>query len=227
MDKSRLRRTLADYRALLKEVDGWFAGCLAAPLGTERIACRRGCNECCRGLFDITLLDAFLIQEAVKDLEKAVGAEVRRRAALRLPELKRLWPDLAPPYLLNTLPKEEWMEMPEDDAIPCPLLGEDGFCLIYEARPMTCRLHGLPHVDLSGVIFLDSWCSRNFNGEDPLADPSLRWVFREAFAREASLVRELSEILTGIPRSEMDTFIPLVLLTDYAAVDWRNAFAAI
>jgi Fe-S-cluster containining protein len=227
MDNNRLRQPLADYRTLLQEVDTWFAGCVAAAAGTERIACRQGCNECCRGLFDITLLDAFLIQEAVNDLEKTILEAARRRAALRLPELHRLWPDFSPPYLLNTLPEQEWTEMPEDDTIPCPLLGEDGFCLIYQARPMTCRLHGLPHVDHSGAIFLDTWCSRNFPGETPLADPSLRWFFRQAFAGEAALIRQLGEILTGTPRSEMDTFIPLALLSDYAAIDWQGAFAPI
>jgi len=83
MDNNRLRQTLADYRTLLQEVDTWFAGCVAAAAGTERIACRQGCNECCRGLFDITLLDAFLIQEAVNDLEKTILEAARRRAALR------------------------------------------------------------------------------------------------------------------------------------------------
>ncbi|NLC71319.1 MAG: YkgJ family cysteine cluster protein [Desulfuromonadaceae bacterium] len=216
-----MRRILEDYRRLLREVDSWFAGCIASA-GTERIACGRGCSECCRGLFDITLLDAFLIQEAIADLPQAAREEARQRAVSRLPELKRLWPDLSPPYLLNGLPGEEWMEMPEDDPTPCPLLGENRLCLIYEARPMTCRLQGLPHVDRSGEVFLESWCSHNFRGEKPLDDPALRWTFREAFAREAALIGKLAEILTRFPHREMDTFIPLVLLTDYDAVDWRN-----
>lgn len=216
-----LPSVLADYRRLLREIDCWFARCLAAA-GAERIACRSGCHACCRGLFDITLLDAFLIREAVAALPADVREEALRRAAPRLPELKRLWPDLAPPYLLNQLPEEEWTEMPEDDERPCPLLGADGCCLIYQARPMTCRLHGLPHVDLSGEIFLDVWCSRNFTGENPLADPALRWSFRKAFTQEAALLQQLALLLTGLPRGEMDTFIPLALLADYETVDWRS-----
>jgi Fe-S-cluster containining protein len=221
MDREGLNRILEDYRNLLQEIDAWFAGCLAAA-GPERIRCGQGCSDCCRGLFDITLLDAFLIRAAVARLPRKVLEAAQQRAATRLPELQRLWPGFAPPYLLNSLPEEEWMEMPEDDQIPCPLLGEDRLCLVYGSRPMTCRLHGLPHVDRSGEVFLDSWCSRNFPGENPLTDEALRWTFRPAFAREAALLRELGRLLTGFPRSEMDTFIPLVLLTDYAAVDWKS-----
>ncbi|MBN1141340.1 MAG: YkgJ family cysteine cluster protein [Deltaproteobacteria bacterium] len=212
---------LKDYRNLLDEIDGWFGACLNAA-GAERIRCRSGCRECCRGLFDITLLDAFLIQEAVAALPEEAREAARRRAEPRLTELKRLWPDFSPPYLLNALPEQQWTAMPEDDETPCPLLGEDGRCLIYQARPMTCRLHGLPHVDGSGEVFLDSWCSRNFPGEDPLSDPTLRWRFQEAFSREAALLAELGMLLTGMPRRELDTFIPLVLLTDYDAVAWRH-----
>lgn len=28
--------------------------------------------------------------------------------------------------------------------VPCPLLGEDGRCLVYAHRPLVCRLIGLP-----------------------------------------------------------------------------------
>ena len=215
------RRILEDYRKLLGEIDAWFGACLKAA-APERIHCRKGCRECCRGLFDITLLDALLIRDAVAALPEEVREAAQRRAAPRLTELQRRWPDFSPPYLLNTLPEQEWTEMPEDDETLCPLLGEDGRCLIYQARPMTCRLHGLPHVDCSGEVFLDSWCSRNFAGENPLADPALRWTFRAAFAREAALLAELGMLLTGAPRRELDTFIPLALLTDYDAVDWRH-----
>lgn len=28
----------------------------------------------------------------------------------------------------------------------CPLLGDDGLCELYDARPITCRLYGIPTV---------------------------------------------------------------------------------
>jgi len=45
-----------EYRSLLGGVDAWFSRCLEA--GGTAFSCRGGCSACCRGLFDITLLDA-------------------------------------------------------------------------------------------------------------------------------------------------------------------------
>lgn len=209
-----------DYRRLLAEVDGWFAGCLQAAPG--QIACRAGCNGCCRGLFDITLLDAFLLKEAFDRLpatlrQPALAAAQRRRA-----ELQQQWPGLAAPYLLNGLPDAEWTEMPEEDETPCPLLGADGRCLVYAARPLTCRLHGLPNVDLTGESFSDACCTLNYIGADPRADPRLRWPFRAAFSREIELFRAFAFELTGRDWVELDTFIPTALLIDFGAIDWRR-----
>lgn len=212
---------LDQYKGLLEQLDGWFSHC-RQQLGPERIHCRAGCSACCRGLFDITFLDARLLQAGVDKLPPAQQRQVRERALARLPELQQRWPDFAQPYLLNRYPDEEWTEMPEDDMTPCPLLGDDGVCLVYPWRPMTCRLHGLPNIDLSGESFSDDWCTLNFVGENPLALPELRWSFRACFEEEISLFRQFSNRLLGEPVNELDTFIPTALLIDFDSFDWAD-----
>ena len=214
-----IRRILREYEKLLASADRWFDTCASAA--GEAITCRKGCAQCCRGLFDITLLDAWLLREAFDRLPPAVRAPALEKAQARLQALQKEWPQLRPPYLLNLLPHEEWMETPEDDLTPCPLLDEQGLCLVYEARPLTCRLHGLPHVDVSGEVFAEEWCTLNFVGTDPLKKAELRWHFRQTFLQQLQLMRELTQQLTGYPVHEVDTFIPLALLADYTACDWR------
>lgn len=111
--------------------------------------------------------------------------------------------------------------MPEEDQTPCPLLDPNGRCLVYEWRPMVCRLHGLPNIDHSGESFADTWCTLNFAGLDPLARPELRWGFRDNFVREVGLFREFAARLLGFPVNELDTFIPTALFIDFAATDWK------
>lgn len=215
-----LQSILANYRRLLAEIDAWFAACLrAAP---QHIVCCSGCSACCRGLFDITLLDAFLLKADFDRLPEARRRPALARAETRLAELRRRWPRFQSPYLLNGLPDEEWTEMPEEDETPCPLLDDDGRCLVYAARPMTCRLHGLPNIDCSGESFSDACCTLNFVGADPLAEAALRWPFRAAFAREIDLFRAFALALTGRSWLELDTFIPTALLIDFTAIDWRK-----
>lgn len=208
-----IHRILAEYRALLETVDAWFARC-AREFGRQ-VQCRPGCSRCCRGLFDITLLDARLLRQGFEQLPAATRTTVLRKAQARLTELQRLWPGFSAPYLLNVLPDALWTEMPEDDPTPCPLLGDDGRCLVYPWRPMTCRLHGLPNIDRSGESFSDAWCTLNFVGIDPLPLPELRWTFRQAFETELRLFGEFTGRLLGAPRNELDTFIPLALLIDF------------
>ena len=213
-----LTPVLSSYQNLLAEVDDWFSGCLRT--GGSQLSCRRGCSACCRGLFDITLLDAWLLRNAFSTLPKTVQQDVLRRCQPRLAELTQRWPNLHQPYLLNALPEDEWMEMPEEDQTPCPLLDAKGDCLVYASRPMTCRLHGLPNVDISGEDFDGTVCPLHTGDPKALPEQVLHWRFRECFTREIELFGLFTRELTGEVKQELDTFIPLALLADYAAVDW-------
>ena len=46
---------------------------------------------------------------------------------------------------------------------PCPLL-EDGICLLYTARPIICRTHGLPLLTLQEGNRSVDFCPLNFRG---------------------------------------------------------------
>ena len=205
---------LIRYRDLLSEVDTWFADC--SLVAGKEISCRRGCSACCRGLFDITLLDARLLRDGFDQLESAIKKKVLHAAGQQLSGIRRIWPDFAQPYLLNQYPEAEWdLVMPEEDETPCPLLGEDGGCLVYASRPMTCRLNGIPMVDTSGELLFDEWCSLNFCSTDPLRMVALRFGFNDLFTQEQLLFREFTRRLFGRPYNELDSLIPAALLLDF------------
>jgi Fe-S-cluster containining protein len=209
-----VKKILVEYRQLLSRIDDWFAGCIVRS--GEQIACRQGCSACCRGLFEISLLDAALLQSGFAELPESVKEQVLTGARSRVADLQQRWPEFQPPYILNRLPDDEWQNMPEDDLTPCPLLGADGSCLVYESRPLTCRLHGLPNIDCSGESFSDDWCSLNFVDSNPLGMAELRYPFRDAFAREFDLLGLFSEQETGQRQLELDTFIPSGLLINFS-----------
>ncbi len=212
---------LKRYGKLLGEVDQWLASCVSNS-GPE-IACASGCAECCRGLFDITLLDACYLKSGFDGLDAAVKDSILKKAQGRIQELRLLWPDLAPPYILNYRPEEEWeVLMPDDDETPCPLLDADGRCLVYAFRPMTCRLHGLPLVDINGEVLHDEWCTHNFLHSDPLETAQLRGEFTALFRRELLLFRDFTRELVGERVNELDTFIPTALLIDYKQLPWKR-----
>jgi Fe-S-cluster containining protein len=212
---------LGCYGSLLHEVDEWFRR--ASASSGPAVSCRTGCSQCCRGLFDITLLDACYLKSGFDRLPAKTRKAVLMRAEARLLSLHALWPEFAAPFVLNYRPEEDWEDlMPEEDETPCVLLGADGRCLLYDHRPMTCRLNGIPLVDISGEVFFDEWCTLNFIGKDPLGERSLRWGFRSHFRTELELFRLFSERLLGGPVNELDTFIPTALLVDFEHFDWQG-----
>lgn len=206
--------TLLDrYGALLGEVDAWFRRCLEQH--PDLIACRGGCSECCRGLFDITLLDALYLKRGFDELHEPLKTELARGASRRLKQLSELNPAFVEPWLLNGIPEDEWDAlMPEEDETPCLLLSEAGRCMVYDYRPMTCRLNGIPLIDVSGEELFDEWCTLNFTGEEPRDLLDLRFGFTELFTRELLLFQELVHTMTGTVRNEVDLFIPAAVVME-------------
>lgn len=208
-----MKALLDRYGALLGEVDSWFQRCLEQH--PDLIACRSGCSECCRGLFDITLLDAFYLKRGFDKLPELLKAKIVDGASQRLEQLSLENPEFVAPWLLNGIPEGDWDAlMPEEDETPCLLLSENGGCLAYEYRPMTCRLNGIPLIDISGEELFDEWCTMNFTEDDPRHLTDLRFGFTELFTRELLLFQQLVHHLTGSVRNEVDLFIPAALVID-------------
>lgn len=208
-----MNNLLDRYGCLLCEVDAWFRKCnVRRP---EQITCHAGCSSCCRGLFDITLLDALYLKAGFDRLDESLRNPIIRAANERLEALSQQIPLFVEPWILNRIPEREWDTiMPEEDEEPCLLLSETGSCLVYEYRPMTCRLNGIPLIDVSGEELFDEWCTLNFVGVDPIECKDLRFRFKELFAQELLLFQELLRVLTGRTISEVDTVIPAAIVLE-------------
>ena len=216
-----MEKILKRHEALLARVGDWFARSMA--LYPEKIACVSGCSSCCRALFDITLLDAYYLKVGFDALPEKTREGVLVKCRERLRSMRLDWPEFDLPYLLNYRPEEEWETlMPEEDETSCVLLGEDGRCLVYGSRPMTCRLHGIPLIDSGGEVMHDDWCTMNFVDDDPLQLSGLRADFDEMLRQEVSIFRDFTGAFLQKRMSELDTFIPTALLIDFERFDWQG-----
>ncbi|WP_243373542.1 YkgJ family cysteine cluster protein [Geotalea sp. SG265] len=209
------------YGQLLTSVDQWFARCMAAA--PDDIRCGRGCSECCRGLFDITLLDACYLKSGFDRLSEEVKDMVLEKAIKRLNGVKAIWPEFNLPFILNHRPDAEWdAVMPDEDDTPCVLLDDHGQCLVYEHRPMTCRLHGIPLIDSGGEVIDEDGCSLNFTGMTAILPAELRFPFIELFQDETTLFKLFTKQLLKQSFSELDTLIPAAVLLSFDHAHWRQ-----
>lgn len=122
---------------------------LAADLAFERIQrdyaeavkCKRGCTDCCHALFGLFPIEAAYLREHFAKLDPAVRQEVLKRAQQAEERLNRF----------QTLMSEAHGDDPamqsyalSRERIRCPLLNDQGDCVLYQHRPVTCRVYGIP-----------------------------------------------------------------------------------
>lgn len=154
-----LKSIATAYRHELVLVDEYLAR--EAARHPEHVHCRRGCAECCYGTFALSLADIAIVQDAFTDLPRECRHGIVERARALVAEI-----GIDPSLPFNSVDEADADALLEGVAhMPCPFLGDELECLIYHARPLTCRLHGLPIKGACGEV-LDPGCHLNFVGVD-------------------------------------------------------------
>lgn len=134
---------LARFDALCAKVDDFAARVQASH--AEEMSCRAGCDGCCRTRLTVTLLEAEAIRRALAAL---AASEPQKRT-----------------YVATLAARAV------DPANPrCAALDDDGRCVIYAARPLVCRSHGVPIRSRSrkGLSVVQA-CALNFIARGPAA----------------------------------------------------------
>jgi Fe-S-cluster containining protein len=154
----------SQYRALLPILDQWFVRGVAAA-GAGVVPCRSGCTACCHGPFDISPADAALVAEGLATLPPETQADVAQRAETQLARYRKLIEGWGPPWDVDGVDEASFDALCDAlRSLPCPALGAEGGCLIYDHRPATCRITGLAMVT-RGDDLLENVCP--IQGEFP------------------------------------------------------------
>jgi len=133
----------------------------------DKIQCRKGCSKCCSQIFHITLIDAIIIGEHIRSLPQERREELQQKARDYLTNLP-----------LTGGEKEHTAGMfavgvsVVTEGVPCPALGAEGECTIYEARPVICRRFGMPIYDYKNPQNVHA-CELNFADGDEITDELL------------------------------------------------------
>ena len=130
------------YEALVEVVDQ-----VSEKMKTEYpecVTCQIGCSDCCFALFDLTLIEALYLHHQFKDRfsdeKREVLVSKANQVDRQIAKLKR--------KAINDLRagKEETLILEEMATlrVRCPLLNDVEQCDLYDFRPITCRLYGVP-----------------------------------------------------------------------------------
>ncbi len=110
----------------------------------DLVKCKSGCSDCCHALFDLTLVEAIYINYRFLELlEASKREEIMERANnadRKIYKIKR--------QAHKALEKgENEVKILSDigaERVRCPLLNKEEMCELYEYRPITCRVYGIP-----------------------------------------------------------------------------------
>ncbi len=173
------------------------------------INCKKGCTDCCYALFDLTLVEALYLNHKFRDafgvnadfLETANKAD---RALVRLK--KRAFQEY------NENKKDEVTILHEmgRERIRCPLLNEREMCALYEYRPLTCRLYGIP----TSIQGMSHTCGKSgFDEGQKYPAVNMDKLFEQLKAISAQIVADIKT-----PYKKMDEMlvpVSMAMLTDY------------
>ncbi len=141
----------------------------------EKLKCRKGCSQCCSQIFRITPIDAFIIQNHIKSLPQKRQEKLKSKAE---DYLSRLPLDSKVPLGKHVPHSDAGGDLGGFDntegvkVLPCPALGSEGECTIYEARPVICRRFGPPIYDYKNPEKIYA-CELNFSPGEEIIDDEL------------------------------------------------------
>jgi Fe-S-cluster containining protein len=178
----------------------------------DLVVCREGCSSCCHALFDLTLVEALYLSGAFREffdgaerfrLQDLAGSVDRRIAKVK----RQVFKDSQAGKNSNEILTEV-----AGILVRCPLLGDDNRCLMYDARPITCRLYGIPTA-IGGKAHTCGLTGFK-SGE---AYPTV--ALDKVQARLVTLSEELAAALKSSYSQLASMYVPVssALITDYTA----------
>lgn len=109
------------------------------------VTCHEGCSDCCHALFDLSLVEAMYLNRA---FQQKFGYGPERSALLeRASETDRKLVRIKKGLYLEEKHGQATESILQEAAglrMRCPLLDDDNRCILYDARPITCRVYGIP-----------------------------------------------------------------------------------
>lgn len=203
-----LNEHFVKYEALVQMVDGIFNRVKTDY--PKEVFCREKCSDCCYAIFDLTLIEALYLKDKV--LKKFSGKEkndlfeTADKTDRALTKMKRD----AYKKIKTGADELEIVGQMSQERVRCPLLGENNLCVMYEHRPITCRVYGIP-TSTAGVSHI---CGRtNFKQGEPYPTLNMDKIYTQLQLLSAQLIKDIKS--ENIKMHEMLIPVSMAIMTDF------------
>jgi Fe-S-cluster containining protein len=107
----------------------------------DSVRCRIRCCDCCHAVFGVFPIEAAYINYHFNRLDRKVRRDVLRRAEKAEDEMLKAKDSLK---VFEDNPKMKVFGLGKQ-RVRCPLLQDSEECVLYENRPIICRIYGVPY----------------------------------------------------------------------------------
>ena len=162
-----LRPFFVDYEKLLAEVDDTFQRAARGDKGF--LSCGLETDECCFRLVDLQLIEAvYLSNNMNRTLKRDERLAAIERAVIAVKEINDLGRAVKAEYGAGNNGRDKLRDFYCRKKIRCPL-SVNSKCILYQARPINCRIYGLP-VSVEGKVETFGVNGELIRSVDPLLD---------------------------------------------------------
>lgn len=205
---SQLGPIFEEYEKIRADADSIFS--YISSQFPDCVVCKKGCSDCCSALFDLSLVEAMYINHAFASTFDY--GRTRSNILEKSSEIDRTLTRIKRDFFRAEKDGEKAdiiMEKVAALRIPCPLLDESNECLLYDARPITCRLYGIP-TEIDGKARV---CGLS-HFDKGISYPTVKLGKIQAKLEELS--RQIAEQINS-PLDLSDIYVPMsmALLTRY------------
>jgi len=197
------------YEALAKLADETFDR--VKKEHPDCIKCDSGCSDCCHALFDLSLIEAFYVN---RQFNQRFDGQEKKQLINRANSIDRkIYKIKRQAHQDFESGKKKEIDVLMDMSLKrarCPLLNLNDRCDLYDFRPITCRLYGIP------IQIGDMSHTCNLSGfEEGVKYPSAKMdvIHQRLYAISLELAIAVRSKYSKI--AEMLVPLSMALLTDY------------
>ena len=178
----------------------------------ELVKCKLNCSDCCYALFDLTLIEAIYINYKFRETYSGEEQERLIEKANKIDRATYKLKRKAYKDLQDGEDEQDILNRMAEEKMACPLLNEEDLCDLYQFRPVTCRLYGIP-LAIGGTGRTCGLSGFEKGGQYPTV--KLEIIQDKLYAISRQLVQDIKSKHVGLA----DMLVPfsMALLTDYNA----------
>jgi hypothetical protein len=202
----KIEEHIRRYLELVARADRLFASVEKAH--RDLMPCGPGCDDCCSVYFELSLIEAFTLSGMFKECVKGAA---RDRALARAEESAPLYLEARSIFAsIGSSGEGDVVDSAARLKIPCPLK-EDGCCILYEHRPITCRIYGTPQNIGNRVVS----CPRtSFVKGRRYTSVNVEAIHKELYEYSREFLLDLIGVSSTVPPGPLFS-VPLALRTSF------------